>query len=139
MIRPLTREDMVKLCREAVTGVNRPSYCKNPVSFDPHDWVLEAVGAAHRRGVADGQLEISERRAAPQTVKVVMHQCEICNKPTQLWMVNYIPGRYSSMQVSIVDAMAHLAYRIATCGGYVCVFRAKHHGVPGRTYKEYAE
>jgi hypothetical protein len=51
----VTREDLVKLAREAVAGVHRPSYCENPASFDPHEWVLEAMERAYRRGRADGQ------------------------------------------------------------------------------------
>lgn len=50
----IQREDLVKLAREAVLGANRPNYCDNPASFDPHEWVLEAMQRAYNRGVADG-------------------------------------------------------------------------------------
>lgn len=48
-----TREDLVKLAREAAEGFHRPSYCENPASFDPHEWVLEAMQAAYKRGASD--------------------------------------------------------------------------------------
>ncbi len=51
----MTREDLVKLAREAVAGAYRPSYCKNPAAFDPHEWVLEAMQRAYQRGHHDGQ------------------------------------------------------------------------------------
>jgi selenocysteine lyase/cysteine desulfurase len=54
-----TREDLVTLAREATAGVHRPSYCENPASFDPHEWVLEAMQRAYERayerGVRDGR------------------------------------------------------------------------------------
>lgn len=53
----LQREDLVKLAREAVGGPHRPSYCENPASFDPHEWVLEAMERAYRRGRIDGNHE----------------------------------------------------------------------------------
>ncbi len=51
----ITREQLVKIAREAVGGINRPSYCQNPAAFDPHEWVLEAMQRAYDRGRADGQ------------------------------------------------------------------------------------
>lgn len=51
----MTREQLVKIAREVVEGINRPSYCDNPASFDPHEWVLEAMQRAYERGRADGQ------------------------------------------------------------------------------------
>lgn len=50
----LQLEEVVRLARQAVAGIHRPSYCDNPASFDPHEWVLEAMQLAYRRGIADG-------------------------------------------------------------------------------------
>lgn len=50
----MLREDLIRLAREAVGGVHRPSYCDNPASFDPHEWVLEAMQRAYNRGRDDG-------------------------------------------------------------------------------------
>jgi hypothetical protein len=49
----LTREQMVKVAREAAAGIHRPSYCENPSTFDPHEWVLEAIAEAYRLGQCD--------------------------------------------------------------------------------------
>jgi hypothetical protein len=46
----MTREELVKLAREVVAGIHRPDYCENPASFDPHEWVLEAMQRAYERG-----------------------------------------------------------------------------------------
>jgi hypothetical protein len=54
----LTREQMVKVAREAAAGIHRPSYCKNPSTFDPHEWVLEAIAASYRLGRADTAGEV---------------------------------------------------------------------------------
>lgn len=48
-----TREDLVRIVRDVVTGANRPNYCENPAAFDPHEWVLEAMQRAYERGLAD--------------------------------------------------------------------------------------
>jgi len=51
----MRREDLVKLAREVVertTDVHE--YHGIPASFDPHEWVLEAMQAAYLRGVRDG-------------------------------------------------------------------------------------
>lgn len=56
----IQREDLVKLAREAAAGTHRPSYCENPASFDPHEWVLEAMERAYRRGLADGNRASSD-------------------------------------------------------------------------------
>ncbi|HKP06401.1 MAG TPA: hypothetical protein VJU58_04035 [Microbacterium sp.] len=63
-----SREELVKIAREVVTGVNRPSYCENPAAFDPHEWVLEAMQIAFARGVATGRrLEHEDTVAAVLT------------------------------------------------------------------------
>ena len=59
----MLREDLVKLAREAVAGPHRPSYCKNPAAFDPHEWVLEAMRAAYERGHLDGHDDACQSRA----------------------------------------------------------------------------
>lgn len=46
----MTREDLIKIARLVVEGINRPYYCKTPASFDPHEWVLDAMKAAYRAG-----------------------------------------------------------------------------------------
>lgn len=56
----MTREDLVKMARatvERTTDVHE--YHGIPASFDPHDWVLEAMEAAYRRGRSDGNREAS--------------------------------------------------------------------------------
>jgi hypothetical protein len=50
---------LVKIAREAVAGVHRPDYCRNPATFDPHEWVLEALDRAYKRGLSDGWRESS--------------------------------------------------------------------------------
>lgn len=73
------REEFVKMAREAVGGLNRPSVTceavftepfgatrtlrvecehsvRNPASYDPPEWVLDAMRIAYRRGVADGRV-----------------------------------------------------------------------------------
>ncbi len=54
---PATREELVKIAREVVTGTNRPTYCKNPAAFDPHEWVLEAMQRVYELGVERGGRE----------------------------------------------------------------------------------
>lgn len=49
----MTRDQAIKICRESVEGINRPTYCKNPPTFDPHEWVIDAVLKAYRRGLED--------------------------------------------------------------------------------------
>lgn len=59
---PATREDLVRLAREAAGGIHRPSYCENPASFDPHEWVLEAMQRAYTNGLghrAGGDLPLA--------------------------------------------------------------------------------
>lgn len=74
---PATREDLVKIAREAVGGLHRPAeLCeatgthpwgesftmqvacehsvRNPASYDPPEWVLEAMQRAYERGRRDG-------------------------------------------------------------------------------------
>lgn len=72
------------------------------------------------------------------------YRCEICGLPPLYyfhfgdgWEVAHWPGRAERMRLSIVEAMALpplVGFRIYTCGSAVCVFRAKHHGVPGERY-----
>lgn len=57
----MTREDLVRLARNAVSGTNRPAYCDNPASFDPHEWVLDAMKAAYHFGRAEARIEDLER------------------------------------------------------------------------------
>jgi hypothetical protein len=57
--RRVTREDLVRIVRDVVTGVHRPDYCKYPTTFDPHEWVLEAMQRAYSAGRADGQRGIA--------------------------------------------------------------------------------
>lgn len=75
-----TREDLVKMARIAVGGLNRPSeLCeatftqpwgetvtmdvacehsvRNPAAYDPPEWVLDAMRAAYKRGRDDGYRE----------------------------------------------------------------------------------
>lgn len=49
----LQREDLVKLAREVVASIHRPSYCDDPATFRPHGWVLESMQLAYARGRAD--------------------------------------------------------------------------------------
>ena len=51
----MTREDLIKMARatvERTTDVHE--YHGIPASFDPHEWVLEAMQSAYNRGVRDG-------------------------------------------------------------------------------------
>jgi hypothetical protein len=50
----MTREEIIRLCRDVCGGPNRPPYCEDSLRFDPHEWVIEAVGKAFERGVARG-------------------------------------------------------------------------------------
>lgn len=72
----VTREDLVKLAREAAGGIHRPpadcegTYStpwgttetvtiacehtiRDPASYDPPEWVLEAMERAYKRGARD--------------------------------------------------------------------------------------
>jgi hypothetical protein len=74
---PATREDLVRIAREAAGGINRPAaHCegtyvapwgatetvtvecehtiRNPASYDPPEWVIDALRAAYERGDRDG-------------------------------------------------------------------------------------
>ena len=85
---PATREDLVKLAREAAGGLNRPSptcegtftepwgetktvmiecshSVRNPASYDPPEWVLDAMERAFRRGEIAGA-EQALRATVPQ-------------------------------------------------------------------------
>lgn len=59
---PATREDLVKIAREVVGGVHRPTYCENPAAFDPHEWVLEAMQRAYFMGMGQRHLDALEGR-----------------------------------------------------------------------------
>lgn len=49
-----TREDLVRIARDVVARtMDKHEYHGNPVTFDPHDWVLEAMRAAYERGQRD--------------------------------------------------------------------------------------
>jgi hypothetical protein len=51
---PATREDLVRIARDVVaTTHDKHDYFGNPVAFDPHEWVLEAMDRAYRRGRHD--------------------------------------------------------------------------------------
>jgi len=47
------------------------------------------------------------------------------------WVVIYRPG---CARVADFDAATMKAWRIYTCGDAVCMWRARHHGVPGARY-----
>lgn len=60
----MLREDLIKLAREAVAGSHRtladgstetrlPAH-RDPASFDPPEWVIEAMQRAYNRGRDDG-------------------------------------------------------------------------------------
>lgn len=51
----MNREQLVRIARDAAAGINRPSYCKNPSTFDPHEWVLDAMLAAYKAGAAESR------------------------------------------------------------------------------------
>jgi hypothetical protein len=55
-----TREDLVKLARQAVAGDSRPSYCKNPAAFDPHEWVIDAMKLAYLAGRTDANRAVTD-------------------------------------------------------------------------------
>lgn len=42
-----------ELARQAVAGANRPSYCEDPQTFEPHPWVLDAMRLAYEGGRHD--------------------------------------------------------------------------------------
>jgi hypothetical protein len=72
-------------------------------------------------------------------------RCEICDQlplnPGDGWVVAHWPGRSEWLALPIVVALASappLGVKIYTCGSEVCVFRAKHHGVPGASYQRRA-
>jgi hypothetical protein len=50
----VTRAQAIKLAQEAAAGDHRPSYNPEPATFEPHEWVVDAVLAAYRRGFVDG-------------------------------------------------------------------------------------
>lgn len=62
----MNREDLIRLAREAAGGPSRPTYCQDPETFEPHDWVIDAMNSAYRCGHFDGerfrQVEIDKAR-----------------------------------------------------------------------------
>lgn len=77
---PATREDLVKIARTAAGGINRPpDHCeatyetqwgttetitvecehtvRNPASYDPPEWVLEAMQRAYAAGRREGLIQ----------------------------------------------------------------------------------
>lgn len=69
-----------------------------------------------------------------------MARCEICDRDAETgWQVGHIPalGIYGADDFPLrFDAPGRLmiAHTITTCGGDICIFRARHHGVPGASY-----
>lgn len=60
----LKREAIVRIARQAASGPQRPTYCRNPDTFEPHEWVVEAIDRAYRLGLEDGNaisITVSER------------------------------------------------------------------------------
>jgi hypothetical protein len=57
----MPRDELLKLAREAVAGAHRPSYCADPATFEPHEWVLEAMQRAYEEGLVEGAKLESER------------------------------------------------------------------------------
>lgn len=78
--RNMEREEFVKMAREAVAGFNRPSVMceatftepfgatrtlriecersvRNPASYDPPEWVLDAMRLAYKRGRSDSRAD----------------------------------------------------------------------------------
>lgn len=51
------REDLVRIARTAVAGIHRPADLENPVTYDPDEWVLEALAAAWKAGAAEARTE----------------------------------------------------------------------------------
>lgn len=72
----MTLEKLVKMAREVVeNAAYRPTYCENPASFDPHDWVIEAMRRAYTQGRADVHREQRERDGIPTCVKCGSAEC----------------------------------------------------------------
>jgi hypothetical protein len=57
----MMRDELVRLARLAAAGAHRPSYCDDPASFDPHEWVLEAMQRAYEEGLVEGAKLEAER------------------------------------------------------------------------------
>lgn len=73
----ITREELVRIARTAVSGSNRPSApcegikCRhnmecalnvtNPAAFDPPEWVIEAMDRTYRRGYHDRMIDVGDR------------------------------------------------------------------------------
>ena len=57
------------------------------------------------------------------------------------WEVVMAPKQSASFHeyVRIAAGRSPAAYRIFTCGGEVCRYRARMHGVPGRSYPQFVE
>ncbi len=49
--RRLTADEILEIARNAAAG-DRPSYCPDPATFEPHSWVIAAIVEAYRRGGA---------------------------------------------------------------------------------------
>lgn len=56
----ITREELVRLARTAVTGVHRPGDCENPASYDPPEWAIEAMAAAWKAGGIERAREFTD-------------------------------------------------------------------------------
>lgn len=55
----MKREDLIKLAREAAGGPSKPSYCDDPATFEPHEWVLDAMRLAYAQGRREEQQDAS--------------------------------------------------------------------------------
>lgn len=44
----MTREDLIRIARDARGGLNRPENERNPMKYDPPEWLLDALRAAYR-------------------------------------------------------------------------------------------
>lgn len=53
----MTRDELISLARDVVAGSARPSYCTDPATFEPHEWVLEAMAVAYQRGRGAGLVD----------------------------------------------------------------------------------
>lgn len=49
----MTREDLIRIARAAVAGVNRPDDLDNPMTFDPPEWVIDALSSAWKAGAVE--------------------------------------------------------------------------------------
>lgn len=77
----MTREDLIRIARTAVAGYNRPDDLDNPVTFDPPEWVIDALAAAWKAGAASTPIVTVNVEPLPPMLPVAAPETLIVDPP----------------------------------------------------------